>query len=124
MPFDLDTCMLYTGMQALRLEGRRNVVDASRRRVRSGTRRPRRFFVEDVLYAVASLAVILVGLTLIDTGLSRRRNMLDTAIQELAAALIARRSSSAMRSGRGSSTAWRARGWATLARVELGAGSH
>ena len=126
MPFDLDTCMLYTGMQALRLEGRRNVVDASRRRVRSGTRRPRRFFVEDVLYAVASLAVILVvlGLTLIDTGLSRRRNVLDTVVQKLAAALIARRSSSAMRSGRGSSAAWRDSDWATLAQVELGAGSH
>jgi hypothetical protein len=82
--------------------------------------------VEDVLYAVASLAVIVVvlGLTLIDTGLSRRRNVLDTVVQKLAAALIARRSSSAMRSGRGSSTAWRDRGWATLARVELGAGSH
>jgi ammonium transporter, Amt family len=47
--------------------------------------------VEDVLYAVASLAVILVvlGLTLIDTGLSRRRNVLDTVVQKLAAALIA-----------------------------------
>lgn len=46
---------------------------------------------EDVLYAVASLAVILVvlGLTLIDTGLSRRRNVLDTVVQKLAAALIA-----------------------------------
>jgi ammonia channel protein AmtB len=32
---------------------------------------------------VASLAVILVvlGLTLIDTGLSRRRNVLDTVVQ-------------------------------------------
>jgi ammonia channel protein AmtB len=54
-------------------------------------------FVEDVLCAVASLAVILVvlGLTLIDTGLSRRRNVLDTVVQKLAAALIARHSSSA-----------------------------
>jgi hypothetical protein len=84
--------------------------------------------VEDVLCAVASLAVILVvlGLTLIDTGLSRRRSVLDTVVQKLAAALIAgsQRSSAAMRSGRGSSTAWRDRGWATRARVELGARSH
>ena len=78
-----DTCMLYTGMQAFRLEGGEDVVDAQCRRVRSGTRRPRRFFVEDVLYAVASLAVILVvlGLTLTDTGLSRRRNVLDTVVR-------------------------------------------
>jgi Amt family ammonium transporter len=48
-------------------------------------------FVEDVLYAVAALAVLLVvlGLTLIDTGLARRKNVLDTALQKLAAAFIA-----------------------------------
>ena len=47
---------------------------------------------EDVLlYAVASLAVILVilGVALIDSGLSRRRHVLDTVVQKLAAALIA-----------------------------------
>jgi ammonia channel protein AmtB len=67
---------------------------------------------------VASLAVILVvlGLTLIDTGLSRRRNVLDTVVQKLAAPLIAGFATfmSAMRSGRGREPA----------RVELGAGSH
>jgi Amt family ammonium transporter len=67
---------------------------------------------------VASLAVILVvlGLTLIDTGLSRRRNVLDTVVQKLAAALIAGFATFivGMRSGRGREPA----------RVELGAGSH
>jgi ammonium transporter, Amt family len=49
------------------------------------------FFLEDVLYSVAALAVVLVvlGLTLVDVGLARRRNVLDTAVQKLVAALIA-----------------------------------
>jgi ammonia channel protein AmtB len=48
-------------------------------------------FLEDLLYSVASLAVVLVvlGLTLVDIGLVRRKNVLDTAVQKLTAALIA-----------------------------------
>jgi ammonia channel protein AmtB len=48
-------------------------------------------FTEDVLYAVAAMSVLLVvlGLTLIDMGLARQKNVLDTALQKLAAALIA-----------------------------------
>jgi Amt family ammonium transporter len=49
------------------------------------------FFLEDVLYSVAALAVVLIvlGLTLVDMGLARRKNVLDTAVQKLVAALIA-----------------------------------
>jgi ammonia channel protein AmtB len=48
-------------------------------------------FLEDLMYTVAALAVILVvvGLTLVDMGLARRKNVLDTAVQKLGAALIA-----------------------------------
>jgi Amt family ammonium transporter len=70
------------------------------------------------LYAVASLAVILVvlGLTLIDTGLSRRRNVLDTVVQKLAAPLIAGFATLIV-----GYAIW---AWQRAARVELGAGSH
>src|SRR3954463_11454546 len=48
-------------------------------------------FAEDILYSVAAASVILIvlGLTLVDVGLARRKNVLDTAVQKVAAALIA-----------------------------------
>ncbi|WCB96689.1 hypothetical protein DSM104299_05455 [Baekduia alba] len=48
-------------------------------------------FAEDILYSVAAASVILIvlGLTLVDVGLARRKNSLDTAVQKLAASLIA-----------------------------------
>jgi Amt family ammonium transporter len=48
-------------------------------------------FVENVLYSIAATSVlfIVLGLTLIDVGLARKKNMLDTAVQKIAASLIA-----------------------------------
>jgi Amt family ammonium transporter len=48
-------------------------------------------FVEDTLYTVAAASVIFIvlGLTMIDVGLARQKNMLDTAVQKIAASLIA-----------------------------------
>lgn len=48
-------------------------------------------FAEDILYSIAAASVIFIvlGLTLVDVGLARRKNVLDTAVQKLAASLIA-----------------------------------
>lgn len=47
-------------------------------------------FLEDLLYMVAAVAVVLAvaGLGFIDAGLARRKNVLDTWIQKLAAAVV------------------------------------
>jgi Amt family ammonium transporter len=48
-------------------------------------------FVENLLYSVAATSVIFIvlGLTLIDVGLARKKNVLDTVVQKIAASLIA-----------------------------------
>lgn len=48
-------------------------------------------FVEDALYSIAATSVIFIvlGLVMIDAGLARRKNVLDTVVQKIAASLIA-----------------------------------
>jgi ammonium transporter, Amt family len=48
-------------------------------------------YLDDVLYVVAAMAVVIavVGLGFIDAGLARRKNLLDTWVQKLAAGLVA-----------------------------------